>query len=493
MHQLTIIVKNVSAKWQGNTVLEDVSFTLNPKEHLLITGESGSGKTVLAKALTGRLFHNGTVDFETNGHCIKPSVLFVEQHYHFKNLSNVNSFYYQQRFNSFDADDAPSVEAELKKVLPGGSAGSSDERVLELLMYFDLSHRIHSPLLHLSSGEHKRFQLIKALLQSPQVILLDEPFTGLDIQTRAKLKQAINKMAGNGTTCILICDPADAPGCITHIAQLDGGRLETYQSNKTFIDKGPAINQQISFDLPPQELNVNFTEAVVFNKVNISYGNKHILCDLNWQVKHGDKWLLKGKNGAGKSTLLSLITGDNPQAYANDIYLFGKKRGSGESIWDIKKNIGYVSPELQWYFDTGISCYQAVASGFFDTIGLFRDLNHSQEKHIKEWLRYFELEDCSRKLLASLPAGKQRLALLARAMVKNPPVLILDEPCQGLDHHQKDQFIQITDAVCKNAQRTLIYVTHYHEDVPSCVNKVLELQEGRGRIYNYERILHTQN
>jgi molybdate transport system ATP-binding protein len=484
MHHLSVIVKNVSAKWQSNTVLDNVSFILNPNGHLLITGDSGSGKTMLGKALAGKVFYRGSIEFQASGQPVKPAVLFVEQHYYFKNRSNVNGFYYQQRFNSFDADDAPTIEEELQKIIK--TVDDADNKVIELLEHFDLLHRAQSPLLHLSSGEHKRFQLVKALLQSPQCLVLDEPFTGLDSQTRLKLQHIIDDLAAKGTTCIIICNPSDAPACITHIATLNSGLLEAFVTRNNYdLKTSASIKTLAVINEPLNAIHVNYTAAVVFNNVSVSYGSKQILNNINWRVKHGEKWLLKGKNGAGKSILLSLITGDNPQAYANDIYLFGKKRGTGESIWDIKKNIGYVSPELQWYFDTCTNCFDAVASGFFDTIGLFRALNHTQEKAVKYWLQYFELSTHSQHMLAALPAGKQRLVLLARAMVKNPPVLILDEPCQGLDQHQKDYFIQLTDALCTNTERTLIYVTHYHEDVPSCVNKVLELQDGRGIIYNY--------
>jgi molybdate transport system ATP-binding protein len=478
----TLIVKNLSAKWQGNTVLDDLSFELSSKEHLLITGNSGSGKSLLAKALAGKLFHNGTVDFLKDNEKVTPSVLFVEQHYHFKNLSNVNSFYYQQRFNSFDADDAATVQQELKKVV-----NVTDTEIKSLLEQFDLLHRSTSPLLHLSSGEHKRFQLVKALLQSPQYIIFDEPFTGLDFQTRSKLQLTINKLAANGTTCIIICNPLDAPACITSVLQLENGKIKQHTSKDLFVADTKLNGQTTGIhNIVFAPLKVSYTEPVVFKNVSVSYGTKQILSKINWKVRQGEKWLLKGKNGAGKSTLLSLITGDNPQAYANEIYLFGKKRGTGESIWDIKKQIGYVSPELQWYFDTGISCYQAVASGLFDTIGLFRTLTTTQHTEVNNWLQYFGLSTNANQLLAALPAGKQRLSLLARAMVKNPPVLILDEPCQGLDQQQKDYFIQLTDKLCSNTERTLIYVSHYAEDVPSCVNRVLELKEGTGNIYDYK-------
>lgn len=485
MNHQSIIVNNITAKWQGNNVLNDVSFTIQPGQHLLITGESGSGKTILAKAITGKLFHTGSVDFLMDGKPVIPTIVFVQQHYHFKNLSNVQSFYYQQRFNSFDGDDTLTVRQELNDI-----ENTSKEKILELLQQFDLVHRANEPLLHLSSGEHKRFQLIKALLKNPTVMIFDEPFTGLDVQTRTTLKRTINELAAGGTTIILICNPADAPKCITQILELEKGRIRNHLATHEYVANHHA-DLTTCLPAPVQPVQANFSAAVVFHDVSVSYGSKQILNKINWEVNRGDKWLVKGRNGAGKSTLLSLITGDNPQAYANNIYLFDKKRGSGESIWDIKQQIGYVSPELQWYFDTGITCFEAVASGFFDTIGLFRATSLSQKELVNNWLKYFGIDKNAGHPLALMPAGKQRLVLLARAMVKNPPVLILDEPCQGLDEQQKDHFIRFTDSICNSTDRTLIYVSHYASEIPSCINNVLELDAGNATTYAYSTFKNT--
>ena len=213
--------------------------------------------------------------------------------------------------------------------------------------------------------------------------------------------------------------------------------------------------------------------------VNVQYGDKKILNNINWQVKKGERWNLSGPNGAGKSTLLSLITADNPQAYANEIYLFDKRRGSGESIWDIKQKIGFVSPELHLYFDYSANCFEVIASVLFDTIGLFRHVTNAQEQKILLWLKLLQLEDMKSKRLAQLSLGEQRKTLLARALIKIPPLLILDEPCQGLDDDQTAYFKNLINQICEAFNTTLVYVSHYKHQIPECVSHFLKLVNGK--------------
>ena len=214
-------------------------------------------------------------------------------------------------------------------------------------------------------------------------------------------------------------------------------------------------------------------------KVSVQYGDKIILDKVNWKVMKGERWLLSGPNGAGKSTLLSLITADNPKAYANSIFLFGKKRGSGESIWDIKKKIGFISPELHLYFNQSSTCFETVASGLYDTIGLFRQLSDEDTGLVDQWMEFCRLKDLQQKRLYELSVGEQRAVLLTRALVKNPPLLILDEPCQGLDTKRKNEFLELINEVCTRGNKTMVFVSHYENDRPSCISHFIKLEHGR--------------
>jgi molybdate transport system ATP-binding protein len=213
--------------------------------------------------------------------------------------------------------------------------------------------------------------------------------------------------------------------------------------------------------------------------VRIVYGDKLVLDGINWEVKKGDCWAISGHNGSGKSTLLSLINGDNPQAFANNIWLFDKRKGSGESIWDIKKKIGYISPELHHYFDAGSNCLDIVASGLFDTMGLFRKLSEDQLSLVRRWMELLHIRQFEEAMFQRLSDSEQRRILLARALVKNPPMLILDEPCQGMDDRETKEFILIVDRICTELSKTLIYVTHYDAELPRCITHRMTLKQGK--------------
>jgi molybdate transport system ATP-binding protein len=223
----------------------------------------------------------------------------------------------------------------------------------------------------------------------------------------------------------------------------------------------------------------SYQTIIGMDNVSIRYGDKLILDQVSWQVKQGERWALTGHNGAGKSTLLSLINGDNPQAFANKITLFDQRKGSGESIWEIKKKIGYVSPELFQYFPMGSTCLQVIESGFDDTLGLFRVSGKSRAETSLRWMKLLHVNEFADKMIRNVPVSIQRICMLARAMVKNPSLLILDEPCLGLDFERQEQFKNLIDEICRMSNLTLIYVSHYQHEMPESIRFSLKLVEGR--------------
>ena len=468
-----LTLKGVSVQAGGIRLLDELDWTIHTGEQWALTGPSGSGKTVLAHTLLGRHFHTGELTAATS------HIALVEQQHHFRNRPGSTELYYQQRFNASDADQTITVAQELAEA---GCAPTA-----ALLDVLHIRSLLHKPLIQLSNGENKRVQLAIALLNGPKLLILDNPFLGLDAEGRATLHDIINHLANHGSIqLLLITAPHELPAAITHVAQLDAGKF-VYRGPRSGFQPDKPLHPVPQLDAgllemlrraAPGDGHAEFEFAVRMEGATIRYGEQTILREIHWQVRKGERWSVSGPNGAGKSTLLSLLTADNPQAYANAIWLFDRRRGTGETIWDIKRQIGFVSPELHLYFDTGAATAEVIASGLFDTIGLFRRLNADQETAVDQWLRLLSLRDLRHRRLAQLSTGEQRRALLARALIKNPPMLILDEPCQGLDEEQTAYFRELVTTLCTTFGTTLIYVSHYPNELPACIDHWLRLEKG---------------
>jgi molybdate transport system ATP-binding protein len=468
-------LNDVSVLFNNIDILKNIHLTIQHGEQWAIVGRSGSGKTTLAHALAGRVFHSGTVEWHLPHHTHANRILLIEQQHHFKNRSNTSDFYYQQRYNASDSEDTVTVQEVLQPLIDAAPGRNWVEQL-------HLTHVLQEPLIQLSNGENKRLQLAKALFLDPAVLIMDNPFTGLDVEGRQTLHRLIDSIVASGITIVLITPPQELPDCITHVAVLENGRLvKAGKKQELSIQSAGAASAFPAGAINKLKAtgdNNHFATAVKMVNVTIQYGEKIILNNINWEVKKGECWSISGPNGAGKSTLLSLVTADNPQAYANELYLFDKRRGSGESIWDIKRRIGFVSPELHLYFDRGTSCFDVIASGLFDTIGLFKIISTAQQEQVKAWIELLQLQQVQHRPLFQLSLGQQRMVLLARALVKNPPLLILDEPCQGLDEEQIGYFKQLIDQLCATFNTTLLYVSHYSKDLPACITHAGILNNG---------------
>lgn len=467
-----IDIRNLTVRMGGSVVLNQVSFSLQSGMCLAVCGPMGSGKTVLLKALNGNLLHSGTIDFSEP----RPKIGFISRQHFFTNRSNLSSFYYQQRFNSFDADETRTVEEELLDL------ESDKQRIAEVLSRVGLNSCTHSGLILLSNGEHKRFQIAKALLKKSNLLLMDAPFTGLDANARIMLNNLLTELIREGMAILITTGSPEFPTVVTHAAFLQEGRLSPVMSATHEVPiQWPAyvLDTEAVKNIPTAYPEKAFTQAVSMQQVTIRYGDKIILDSIDWEVKKGECWNLRGHNGSGKSTLLSLIYGDNPQAFSQNIWLFDRKKGSGESIWDIKRNIGFISPELHHCTESGSTAFDLIASGLFDTMGLFRKLDGFQKSIAEYWIDVMQLGKIAHRFFTGLSDGEQRKVLLARALVKNPPLLLLDEPCQGLDEPAKKEFIQLIDAICRQFSKTLIYVSHYDTEIPGCVTHRITLQKGR--------------
>lgn len=461
---------------------EPMNFTLGTGEHIALVGTNGSGKTVLIETLLGQHFlQSGTLGYAFGGErrLVSDNIRYIT----FRDAygSADAGYYYQQRWNASDRESVPTAGELL------GRIGADEAWRDELFGLLGIGPLLGKQIILLSSGELRRFQIAKMLLSSPRVLVVENPFIGLDVQTRELLRALMLRLTREtGLQIVLaLSAPEDVPDFITHVYTIDGmtcgpkRTLDEFRAEQDFTARVSTMRERFGREpagLPaPRGTLPACDEVVSMHDVTIRYGERVILDRLNWTIRRGEKWTLTGANGSGKSTLLSLICADNPQSYAQDIALFGRRRGTGESIWEIKREIGYVSPEMHRSYVKDIAAVDIVASGFFDSIGLYRTADDAQRAVCDEWLRAFGIHALRDRSFVRLSSGEQRMLLLARAFVKDPALLILDEPLHGLDCLNKERARAVIEAFCQRPGKTLIYVTHYEHELPGCVDRRMEL------------------
>lgn len=464
-----ININNLNLTYSQHTIFNNLSLSINYGQNILITGGLGCGKTTLGKLISNNQSTAIKTSYQENNKFL-PKTKFISDFYKFKNKVGLSEFYYQQRYNSETSEDAVTVYEMI------ANYSDNQEQINKLINLFNISHIKSSSLVQLSSGERKKIQLIIALLEPTQIMIFDNPYIGLDIDSSKNLDHYFNELINEGMSIIIIGDDEYIPSFITHIAIIKNKQMELSESTN-YLKQELKINT-IDTIIPPCET-FSDPNIIKLTNVNITYHNKAILKNINWTIKQGEKWLLRGHNGAGKTTLLSLICGDNPQAYANQIELFGKLRGSGESIWQIKQKIGYISPELQWNFVTHNNVMEVIISGYYDTMGLFRSAREQEKNEAMRWLKTVNLEQYANMQFSQLSMGISRMVLLLRALIKNPPLLIFDEPCQGLDNQSTKIFTQLVDNLFQHSNHSIIYISHRLDQIPKCINHRLTIEKGQ--------------
>ena len=436
---------------------EPINLEIKRGEQIAIVGDNAAGKSRLVEVLTG---HSPLLQNEVHYDFSSSKLRLVSENLKYISFRDAygpqdSTYYYQRRWNLGDQSEED------------------------------------SPLIVLSSGELRKYQINKALASNPRILILDNPFIGLDAPSRKDFRELLERLTRETYLLVILVlsKRDDIPDFITHVLPIEGLRLlpkmtlEEYRKQYAALPK-PQLDERIKnwiVDLPVRELNdsdfypASGGEILRFKDVSIKYGNRTILQPLNWTVHEGERWALTGKNGSGKSTLLSLVCADNPQAYACDIQLFGHRRGTGESIWEIKRHIGYVSPEMHRAYLKDIPAIDVVASGLNDSVGLYVRPKPEQKQICLDWMQVFGVEEVADRSFLQLSSGEQRLCLLARAFVKDPELLILDEPLHGLDDRNRELVRQIIEQFCLRPRKTLVMVSHYEEELPHCIDHRLRL------------------
>ena len=454
---------------------DPVNLCLQDGQQIAIVGDNAAGKTALVNILMGRSRLPGnpvSYDFSPSAsNMVSDNIRYIE----FQDAYGAAgaNYYHQLRWNSVEIDEETPTAGELLQGV-GGEALRED-----LFTLFNLYPVLDKYIITLSSGELRKFQIARALFSRPRVLILDNPFFGLDAQTRDQLSDLLGRLAASWKLMIILVMSRweVMPAFINRIIPVGEIKLPEmpdqvgHDEIREFILSLPDKEFPKGGFYPSEEGSC----ILKFNNITIRYDTRTILKDFSWTVHEGERWAITGQNGAGKSTLLSLVCADNPQAYSCDMEIFGHKRGTGESIWDIKKHIGYVSPEMHRSYQKNITALEVVASGLFDTVGLYMHPDDEQLERSRWWMRVFQIEDLASRSYLRLSSGEQRLCLLARAFVKDPELLILDEPMHGLDYKNMDLVKKIIDIFASRTRKTLLMVSHYDSEFPSCIDHKLEM------------------
>ena len=473
-HHSAIELDNLTINFDDRFQLNNIDWRIEAGQHWVITGTNGAGKSALAAVLTGA------------GDVIEGSVAGLPQ---------------RVGLVSFEAQ-AELIEAERKKddadIMDVISEGTPVREILfeqcaapqlatELVGKFGLKDLLDRSFRKLSTGESRKVMLIRALASKPQLLVLDEPFDGLDVDTLALLQQHLAGLIDTVPMVMVLNRFDEFPDFVTDIAYVDQGRLphRVQRSDaQAFAELYQLLHLKTSdLNLPAADIDTALPRLdseqplVRLNGISIKYDETVIIDKLDWTIEPNQHWQLSGPNGSGKTGLLSLITGDHPQCYVNDIFVFGFQRGSGESIWQIKQFIGYVSTALQWEYRVGTGLRNVIISGFYDSIGLYSKCTEKQRAIADQWLELLGMSDRADQPFNKQSYGDQRLLLIARAMVKHPPLLILDEPCLGLDDMNRQLVLALIERICAGSETSVLYVNHHPEDQITGIDNYLALEK----------------
>lgn len=462
---------------------------INRGESWAFVGSNGSGKSTLVRALADeQTLLTGEVvkQFSRIEHIsFEQLQKLVEQQWHRNNTDMLSA----------DEDDTGLTTAQIIQENIRDPA-----LCLKLAQQFGIGHLLDRRFKYLSTGETRKTLLCRILMAEPELLVLDEPFDGLDMQSRSLFANLLAQLSQQSISIVLVLNRFnDIPNFVTHVGVLAECQLVKTGLRQTMLQtevvKSLTNIELLSCEhLPepdvPSTVLADDLPRIILNNCLVYYNDQTIINGLTWQVNANEHWQIVGPNGAGKSTLLSLITGDHPQGYSNDLTLFGRRRGSGETIWDIKKHIGYVSSSLHMDYRVSSSVKNVLLSGYFDSIGIYSAISDKQQQLADKWLALLNLTQQANQPFRSLSWGQQRLVLIARALVKHPTLLILDEPLQGLDQLNREWVKRWIDRLIHKGHSQLLFVSHHIEDAPNCItNRLTFVQTDRNNFqYRFEQL-----
>nr|WP_319397466.1 ATP-binding cassette domain-containing protein [uncultured Carboxylicivirga sp.] len=367
--------------------------------------------------------------------------------------------YYQQRYHATENDDLLSLRDFLGDI--------NDPFLKTKMTDFGIDKLLDEKMNMLSTGEFKKVLSIKAADERPKVLWVEEPGIGVDTESRNNLDDLFTHLAQSGTSVVVFTSTSKWPGQTANWIRLEQKHKQDHQL---------LLNQVYMPDVKSTNVGDFLFEL---NNIVVRYNSRNVLNKVNWKVKPKEKWALTGKNGAGKSTLLSIIYADNPQSYSNEVFMFGSKRGTGQSIWDIKERIAFYSSELHRYINKRQEVEDVIRSLVIQNPYKKRPMNAEELQFRNQLLNYFELGDCLDSMFYELSTVRQKLIILCGVLVKNTELLILDEPFQGFSDELVYKAQQLINKFTAN--RTLIMVSH-DKSFPENINQCFHLENGVGQI-----------
>jgi molybdate transport system ATP-binding protein len=501
-----ITLDAITVRLRDKVYLQNTSWQINSGESWAVIGPNGAGKTTLAKSLFGSVpvvAGSITHHYQTeNSRPVYASIGYVSPEQQ-RGIIEKETLLLDSRDFSGHFDEVTTV----KDIILG--------RAYQYGPYHtDFSHRLGSVanklriesilernILSISSGEMAKTLIARALLKKPRLLVLDEPYDGLDHQSRRSLKTLLEGLIADHIQVVLITHRIEEiMSNISHVLLLKNGGVFQHGKRDDILTKkilDDLYRSEKNMPAKPDPLSLfsssreqkkparsakdeNGTENALIKMINttVRFKDVTVLHKVNWTVRQGQNWMILGPNGSGKTTLLKLVLGENLQAYANEIYLFGRKKGSGESVWEIKQNIGFISSELQARYPRHLGAFDVVCSGFFDSIGLYRLCSDRQKNTARAWIEALGIASLAEQNFGQLSHGQCQLVLIARAMVKSPVLLILDEPCDGLDIVNRNKLLSLLDFIGDHTDTNLVYITHHMAEMIPCITHVLSLDHG---------------
>lgn len=436
----------------------------------IVCGPNGSGKSTLGNIISkGRHAFNNRMKYFPENMRVK-MLSFSNIHA----LTGIDVEHYTQRLEATANEFVPTVAEVI-----GEKSGS--DIWCDISRRLNLENALSKKINYLSSGEMRKLLVANILSESPEVIILDNPYIGLDAPSRNEFNAIIKEVVKSNVSIImLIADPEEIPDYTDALIWIKNRNIEGIYGVENLQGKIKEISEDQTLK---QKLNIPFTRHVEkrfenhdvsfeIHNGHIKYGDKTILENFSWRVKRGECWALNGPNGSGKSLLLSIVCGDHPQAYANDITIFDRKRGSGESIWDIKDSVGYLSPEIQLYFKSSSTVREIVAKGKRNMLNRASKATEEELFEAGQWLDFMGISHLKDRNFKELSNGEKQLVQLASIMIKRPKLMILDEPFHGLDNLNKSRIKNAINQITENNHTTLIFVTHSPAETPECVSMI---------------------